>query len=195
MNEAQDIRFNIAEFLWGEHPINWPTPCQPRWWQFRQKRKMYEMQGVFGPLKTSNIEAFWRERRKGQSIYEDCGGYLLRCYRAMVGLPVEEAYTYDDAAADIIADAGGHTSWSTTDPKREQQAANTLGAVALTPSGSAAMLAALAPFAAVAERDIGDSEDDADLFQVMSEGHARAPRLTVGDFRRALAAFLRANAA
>lgn len=43
---------------------------------------------------------------------------------------------------------------------------------------------ALAPFDAVAERDIGDDETDADFFRPMSN-HNRAPRLTVGDFRRA----------
>ena len=44
---------------------------------------------------------------------------------------------------------------------------------------------ALAPFAAVAEHDIGESESDTDLFRPMSAKHARAPLLTVGDLRRA----------
>ena len=45
--------------------------------------------------------------------------------------------------------------------------------------------AALEPFAAVAEHDIGASEDDCDSFR--QSGHSRARLLTVGDFRRALA--------
>ncbi|MFG1247315.1 hypothetical protein [Xanthobacter flavus] len=44
---------------------------------------------------------------------------------------------------------------------------------------------ALAPFSAVAEHDIGESESDTDLFRPMSAKHARAPLLTVGDLRRA----------
>jgi len=46
---------------------------------------------------------------------------------------------------------------------------------------------ALAPFAAVAEHDIGESESDTDLFRPMSTRHARAPLLTFGDLRRAKA--------
>lgn len=45
---------------------------------------------------------------------------------------------------------------------------------------------ALRPFAAVAAADIGSDEADGDLFSPIN--HNRAPRLTVGDFRRALAA-------
>lgn len=55
----------------------------------------------------------------------------------------------------------------------------------------------LAPFALVAEFDIGESETDEDLFRpVNDERHARAPRLTVGDLRaaRALLSRLRAGA-
>lgn len=47
---------------------------------------------------------------------------------------------------------------------------------------------ALEPFAAVAERDIGDDEADHDRYRVMSERNARAPLLCVGHFRRARAA-------
>lgn len=42
---------------------------------------------------------------------------------------------------------------------------------------------ALEPFAATAEVDIGESETDEDIFQQAS--HNRAPKITVGDFRRA----------
>jgi hypothetical protein len=49
-----------------------------------------------------------------------------------------------------------------------------------------ALREALEPFAAVAEHDIGEGEADIDLFRPMN--HNRAPLLTVGDLRRALAA-------
>ncbi len=48
---------------------------------------------------------------------------------------------------------------------------------------------ALRPFARVAEHDIGDDETDGDRFlPIVDRRHARAPLLTVGDLRRALAA-------
>lgn len=47
---------------------------------------------------------------------------------------------------------------------------------------------ALKPFAAVAENDIGDSETDCDLFRPVTSRYAKAPLLTVGDFRQASAA-------
>jgi hypothetical protein len=50
------------------------------------------------------------------------------------------------------------------------------------------MREALAPFAAVAEADIGDSETDEDRFVPMSFQTARAPQITVGDMRRAATA-------
>lgn len=46
---------------------------------------------------------------------------------------------------------------------------------------------ALAPFAAVAESDIGQDETDTDIFRPIRSGHNRAPLITVGDMRRALA--------
>ena len=47
---------------------------------------------------------------------------------------------------------------------------------------------ALAPFAAVAEHDIGADEVDSDIFMPMREPHNRAPRLRVGHLRAAKAA-------
>ena len=48
---------------------------------------------------------------------------------------------------------------------------------------------ALRPFARVAEHDIGDDETDGDRFlPIVDRRHARAPLLTGGDLRRALAA-------
>ena len=50
----------------------------------------------------------------------------------------------------------------------------------------AALEEALRPFGACAEHDIGQSEDDADTFR--NTDYNRAPKITVGDLRRALAA-------
>lgn len=50
------------------------------------------------------IHAFTDERRKGQSIYEDAGGYLMRCLRRLFGLPTpdEEVISYQRAARAMI---------------------------------------------------------------------------------------------
>ncbi len=50
------------------------------------------------------------------------------------------------------------------------------------------MREALRPFAKVAALDIGEDEVDADLFRPMTQ-HNHAPRLTVGDLRKARAVF------
>ncbi|NTG01846.1 hypothetical protein G6L30_17150 [Agrobacterium rhizogenes] len=57
-------------------------------------------------------------------------------------------------------------------------------AVATMLAAAPSLLEALRPFALVYEKDISVHEDDADLFQVM-HAHNRAPKLTVGDFRKA----------
>lgn len=51
----------------------------------------------------------------------------------------------------------------------------------------AVLEAALRPFAKAAEHDIGSTETDADIFQQMGE-YNRAPKITVGDMRRARSA-------
>ena len=56
------------------------------------------------------------------------------------------------------------------------------------------LLAALRPFANVAEHDIGCDEDDTDRFRPMSGGLNIAPLPTVGHFRNALAAIAKAKA-
>ena len=51
---------------------------------------------------------------------------------------------------------------------------------------------ALQPFADVLA-DVGEDEDDADLYRAMSPEHRRAPAITVGHLRRALAALSKAR--
>lgn len=55
------------------------------------------------------------------------------------------------------------------------------------------LVEALRPFAECAEQDIGESESDADTFR--NSTHNRAPKITVGDLRRARAAFAKATEA
>lgn len=62
---------------------------------------------------------------------------------------------------------------------------------ALKAAGVGELIEALEPFAAVAERDIGSDETDQDIYRPANFNHA--PKLTVGAFRRALAALAKAK--
>jgi len=89
---------------WDVHPMDWPTPPfkLPRWWQFRARRIVADLEAVFGPIDDAALARFWQQRRLGQSVYEDVGGYLWRCYCAMCGLPIEEPYPYQQGISDLI---------------------------------------------------------------------------------------------
>lgn len=58
------------------------------------------------------IHAFQAEMRKGQSIYEDAGGYFMRGLRRLFGLPQidEEIITYRRAAMAMVEEAARATS-------------------------------------------------------------------------------------
>jgi len=52
------------------------------------------------------IHAFQEECRKGQDIYEDAGGYLIRCIKALFGIRRRDPVTtYQDAARALVAKA------------------------------------------------------------------------------------------
>lgn len=72
-------------------------------------------------------------------------------------------------------------------PDRDGSGRNLADANSKSPSQSdriAVLEAALRPFAKAAEHDIGSTETDADIFQQMGQ-YNRAPKITVGDMRRA----------
>ena len=52
------------------------------------------------------IRAFQEELNKGQSIYEDAGGYFMRAIKRLFGIvPREEVVTYQQAAQKLIDEA------------------------------------------------------------------------------------------
>lgn len=53
------------------------------------------------------INAFNEERRKGQSIYEDAGGFVMRCMRRLFGLPSPDTtvISCQDAARAMVEQA------------------------------------------------------------------------------------------
>ena len=85
------------------HPMHWPVPPRtlPRWYELAKKRALRRAETWFGPLSQEDLDAFWQEGAKGQSVYEDAGGCMLRSYRALLALSTEEPYTYRRAVADI----------------------------------------------------------------------------------------------
>lgn len=94
-----------AELAWGRHPWGWDRPPyeMPRWWQFMRRIDLRAFEAVFGPIDDAALDRFWTQYFLGQSIHEDAGGALLRCYRAMLGLPVGEVVTYEQYAADLFS--------------------------------------------------------------------------------------------
>lgn len=93
-----------AEQEWGFHPLCWPTPPRkrPHWWQRHERQSLRDLERLFGPLSNESLAQYWTEVSKGQSVYEDAGGYSLRCYAAMLGEAVAEPYTYVQAANDLV---------------------------------------------------------------------------------------------
>lgn len=71
--------------------MDWPEPPEkmPRWWQFKLRKRLKELEIVFGPLDQEALDRYHIEIGIGQSIIEDAGGYLFRAYSAMLGLPVQ----------------------------------------------------------------------------------------------------------
>lgn len=98
-----------AAYKWDEaHPIGWPSPPRkmPRWFNLRGRIALRDMEEVFGHIEQASLDRFWAERAKGQSVHEDAGGYLIRCYAALMGDQTEDPYTYSQANADLLQ-AGG----------------------------------------------------------------------------------------
>ncbi len=88
---------DIAANTWGQHPLDWPMPPpkRPHFWNRQAVRRLHDLESVFGYLSNEALQRYWSEVAKGQSVYEDCGGYLLRCYQAMNGQYVERPTRYD----------------------------------------------------------------------------------------------------
>ena len=55
-------------------------------------------------LEWQDIHRYEEEIKKGQSIFEDAGGYFLRCLKRLIGynIPDEEVLNYRQAAKALI---------------------------------------------------------------------------------------------
>jgi hypothetical protein len=86
-------------------------PCLPhqlpRWWQFQARKRLKKLNAALAlfnlpPVEQAMCNRFWSESSKGQSVYEDAGGYFMRCWYAAFGLPTEDPYTYKQAIAEAL---------------------------------------------------------------------------------------------
>lgn len=96
---------HMANWKWNAtHPSEWPVPPRkmPRWFNTVGWMAIRDMEEVFGIINQSDLDRFWTTRSHGQSVNEDAGGYLMRCYLALSGAGVEEPYTYGQAVQDIL---------------------------------------------------------------------------------------------
>lgn len=104
MREAEDIHAadERLEAAFGSLVHWWPAPdpVPPAWWQFRRRSRERRINAAlaragFGPVTDGMREVFWTERSYGQDVMEDAGGYIWRCWAAMLGLPFRAAaFTY-----------------------------------------------------------------------------------------------------
>lgn len=106
------MSIELAEATWGPHPLDWPCPPpkRPYVWQIQSLKRLWELERVFGHLSDEALQDYWEEVGRGQSIYEDVGGYLIRCYRRMIRQEIIKPYTYSEATADLIEDAARKVS-------------------------------------------------------------------------------------
>lgn len=101
-----DYMEDRANHKWNAtHPLEWPIPPRkmPRWYNFIKMARLREMEDVFGHIDQAALDRFWAESAKGQSVYEDAGGYMIRCYEGLMGFETVEPYTYPKAIDDLLA--------------------------------------------------------------------------------------------
>lgn len=108
MSRYPELDLKAAEQAWGAHPISWPRPPRqrPSWWQFGERRTLGRLEAMFDQLSNEALARYYEQARLGQSAYEDAGGYLLRCYRAMLGLPIEPHVSEADVIEDLLRKVG-----------------------------------------------------------------------------------------
>lgn len=90
--------FQALEFFFKTTVHGWPVPMEraPRFWEYRKSRRevpIHQALRYIGadPLTQEMRDRFYRQVRIGQDVYEDAGGYVWRCWQAMLGLPYRRA--------------------------------------------------------------------------------------------------------
>lgn len=77
---------------------DWPHPFRrpPRFWQRKavaRERRLNDalVRQGYSPVTQEMRDRFYEQVSIGQDIYEDAGGYVWRCWQAMLGLPFAPA--------------------------------------------------------------------------------------------------------
>lgn len=94
-----DLAILRLEGLFGDTIHSWPTPDRraPRLWHFRQQEEERYINSALsiikkGPITTKYRQDFYRQIDIGQDLTEDAGGFLMRCWKAMLSYPFPPAY-------------------------------------------------------------------------------------------------------
>jgi hypothetical protein len=105
--EDFDARLHLAMVLFLSDPFalvfDYPDirPEPPHFWQRSARLEEARLNASlrvhgFPPITQKARDTYWRELRKGQSVDEDAGGFLMRAWRAAFAQPVAEPLTVAD---------------------------------------------------------------------------------------------------
>lgn len=108
------IEYELSR-AFGGHPMDWPViyPTRPRWYHFKRRREEQRVIDALAKIgfyprllsaySRGDRRAFHEQLRRGQGVNEDAGGYRLRCWLALLGLPFTPALSYAQASADFAS--------------------------------------------------------------------------------------------
>lgn len=110
-----DTKSNLEHVLRNEFGslMDVPSPkcVRPLLWHFETRnRERRLVAAIFDATGLREItqdmrDRYWAEVRKGQDVYEDAGGYRMRCFEVMCGLyEPGEVQTHEAFAKRLIAE-------------------------------------------------------------------------------------------
>lgn len=117
--ERDALEARLSAAFGNPHPMDWPDPPHPTERKFGKALARFNADLEEFGLPTFSeraVEIFWQERAKGQDVYEDCGGFLLRCWLvALDANPAPHVTTHGDFASSLIEDRIDKLTWQVRD--------------------------------------------------------------------------------
>lgn len=118
-SETDALEERLSAAFGNPHPMNWPDPPHPTERKFGKALARFNADMEEHDLPTFSeraVEVFWQERAKGQDVYEDCGGFLLRPWLIALGSrPAYGVTTHQDFATSLIEDRIDKLTWQVRD--------------------------------------------------------------------------------
>ena len=118
-SEPDALEERLSTAFGNPHPMNWPDPPHPTERKFGKALARFNADMEEHDLPTFSeraVEVFWQERAKGQDVYEDCGGFLLRPWLVALGnRPAYGVTTHQDFAASLIEERIDKLTWQVRD--------------------------------------------------------------------------------